>query len=704
MFTRNSPEKSLFIILTVVLLSFASSADESKLDIRWRQTMPDDLKSFEITDFDGNGEKDILIVDAENKLFIYDVNGSLNKTFTLPPPDEVGVVYSLKVGDLNKDSVPEIIIGFGARKQSVSHAWDEYFNYLNESVGRHTRFLYRSVRNLGEIMVLNTSGDTIWRKTLNHSVNALDVADIDLDGHKEIIAGTGSFSKEEYWELIEKSKDAGEEVWDLVEYNFWNSSVVVLTDEGEYKSNWSFMISSERSNKITSVAADDLIGDMKVEVLATSDNGFLYTLSDVGTINDTYNVSAGLYFLTVEDLTLTKRKEVIIGVGDNTIHALDWEMKILWKYKLPNVPQDIDAADIDGDDILDIFVGARDSHIYLFYENGALRWKHFTGEPVYKILVSDLDADEILEVVTASSENLTVYNFNKKYIKREMGNVYYSRSYERYRLGDTLLARIYAQKARDLYLESEDITSLPRVDLLLRQIQEDILSNKKTEAEYNYGRALELYGQNKYEDSQFYLLKAKEIYVELNDVTGVAKIDLLLQQIDDEIRLRKSLRADGLYADALSYFGFRNFTAAKQHAEESKRIYLEIEDAANAVKIDGFVIQIGNEYFDSARRSLIGLEYDKARDQASLAKEIYIEYNHSAGVEKVIKLEIEINRYSEQKPNPIYSILTRLLPYLLVVLVIILAYSFWQRRKESSGPYREKNLSDSLAHDLDEMI
>jgi hypothetical protein len=491
-------------------------------------------------------------------------------------------------------------------------------------------------------------------------------------------------------------------VWNLTEYNFWNASLSVLETNGKVR--WSFDLASDTPNKARSIDAGDLIGDSGIEVLVALDDGMLYLLNDTGGVNATYNATNGIYTMILEDISSTRRKDVILGVGDNTIHAIDSNFNILWKYKLQDIPQEIYAKDIEGDGKEDIFVGGRDAYAYLLYDNGALRWKHFTGEPVYHMKAEDLDGDGFIEVITSSNENITVFDLNKQYIRKEMGNVYYDKAYERYQVGDYVLSRIYAQKAREFFLDSNDLTTLPKIDLLLDQIKEALKSVQKTEADFNYGKALELYGKNKYDESKTYLLKAKMIYLELNDSIGVDKIDLLLRQIEDELRLRKILKADSLYADAMSYFGFRNFTAAKQYAEEARAIYVEAKDEKNVMKVDGFILKIGDEYYDSARRSLIGLDAERARENAGNAKAIYLQYNNTKGLEKVLALEVEIKNFSERKHNPIYSMIGRILPYALFVLMIILVYSFISKRKVKTSATKEKSISESIQHELEERV
>jgi len=684
----------------VAFLATYAWAEESKLDTRWRTSFPAGVGAFDTGDLDGDKNEEIAIGDYDNIIHILDVNGTVKREFSLPPTEEVGSVYTLKITDLNRDGVPEILVGLGGRKESINHTWDEYFNSANQTVGRYGRFLYRSNANAGELRVLNTSGGLLWRVPNLLSINDVKAFDINYDGKLEVIVGTGSYTKEEYWEFGGFDVDK-KEMWELVEYNLWNASAIVVNSSGARL--WSFDLSAETPNKIRAVDASDFIGDAGVEVLVGSDDGILYLLNDTGGINMTYNASNGIYAMGVYDINLTRRKEVILGVGDNTIHAIDSDFNLLWKNKISDIPQVIYATDIEGDKRNDIFAGGRDCYIYLLYENGALRWKHFVGEPVYYLKAEDIDGDEFVEVISASNENLTVFDFNKQYIRKEMGEVYYLRGYERYQVGDYVLARIYVQKARELFLDSNDLTTLPKIDLLLDQVKVALKAARQTEAEFNYGRALEFYGKNKYDESKTYLLKAKTIYLELNNTVGVDKADLLLRQIDDEIRLRKSLKADALYADALSYYGFRNFTAARQYAEDAKAIYAEVKDEKNAGKVDEFIVKIGDEYVDSARRSLIGLDVPTARDNTAKAKEIYLQYNSTKGLEKVFAIELEIKNFSERKPNPIYSQLTRMLPYFLVVLILVLVYSFIIKRKAYVAPSKEKSISASIQKELEEM-
>ena len=693
--------KTILILIVATLVTQHVNAEDVKLDIRWRKTIKSGSAVFETGNVDADPEMEVLTTDSQNKLRIYDVNGTLENTINLPPTTKEGRVHKIKIVDFDKNGEKEILLGFGGMREVVNHTWDEYYNLQNESVGRHTRFLYRSTSETGILTLINMTGDIIWNKKIPLSINDIEVVDYDRNGENEILVATGSFLVEEWWENTGYDDDK-KEVWDLVEYNIWNTTLLALDKEGN--TNWTFSMMGDKPNKIRSVVANDFKGGSEVEIVIGSDNNYIYILNTSGGINATYNASAPIYFAEFADISQTKRDDLILGVGDNTIHALDSELNLLWKYKLPDIAQDLYAVDIEGDEKDDIFIAGRDSYIYLFHDTGSLRWKHFVGEPVYHIKVDDLDLDLIHEIIIASDENITVFNLNKRYIKEEMGNVFYGKAYDQYRVGDYILARIYAQRARELYLQSEEVNNLPRIDYLLNQIMDGISINKKNEADYNYGKALELYGRDRYEESELYLKKAKTIYVELKDSGGADKVDLLMRQIRDEIKLRKSLKADGLYADALSYYGFRNFTNARNLAEDAKRIYDEIEDSENSLKINGFVIQIGDEYFTSARRSLVGIDYENARDLAGKADEIYMTYNHSTGIEKVDQLEKEIKDKSERKASPFFSQVSKILPYLLVILIIALVYNFIVKKKEPEIAHKEKSVSASLEKELEEMI
>lgn len=664
--------------------------------------MPSGLGAFDVYDINNDGNNEIIAADLDNKIHVFDYNGTLLKEIPLSPQSLEGSVYSLEVSDLEKDGELEIIVGYGGNRIDLTHSWDEYYNQVNQSVGRYKKFLYRTTTIAGGIEVVNFSGHRKWYAFLNYSVNDIKASDINVDGIKEVIAGTGSANREEYWELTGLD-EAGKEVWDLVEYPAWNSSVLIYDADGVL--NWSFNISSPKANKIRSVYSYNLLGDDLFEVLAASDNGYLYIFNDNGTLNRTINVSYGIYFASAADLSSTSAADIVFGVGDDTLQAFDSDLNLLWKYKLPDVPECIDFGDIDLDEENELFVGGRDGKIYVFYENGALRWKHLIGEPIRKLRVSDLDRDDFLEVILGSSENITVMDLNKVYINKERAEVYYTNAYDKYSFGDLVIARIYAEKAKELSLESGDYDNLPKINLLLQQIMEGMQYSKKMEAEFNYGRGLEFYGKNLYNDSLFYIMKARNIYLELNDSEGVSKVDLLVSQIQGEITLKKTIEAESYYSDALNYFGFRNFTAAKKSAEEAKKIYEEIDDQRNILKINDFIIRIGDQYYDTARGYLLGLDYENARDYAEKAKDVYTEYGHEPGIQKVRELEIEIEESAQRKPSFIPYWAAKALPYILIILIVILVYSLVRKKRVRGGEIEhEESVADSIRQELDEMI
>jgi len=694
--------KLVLLLLTLAFMASYTSALDTKLNIRWRTSFPEGFQTFDVANIDEDESLEVIAADSNNTIHIFNSDGSVEGKITLPPNTEIGSVQVIRISDLDGDRNPEIILGFGGKKDAVTHPWNEYYNYMNESVGRYSRVHYRTTRISGELRVINLSGATLWRVQQLPSVNDIKVFDVNLDGKEEVLVGTGSFVLEEYWEHSYGGSEEGE-VWDLVEYQTWNASSIMLDSEG--KELWNLKLySNEKSNKVRAIDAGDLIGDERIEVLVSTDDGTLYLLNESGGINRTHKLQSGIYFMRIYDLSETTRKDVLLGLGDNTIEALDSDFNLLWRYKLPKIPNGMYGRDIDQDGSTELFIGGRDNNIYVFYENGALRWKQFISEPAYTIMVSDLDQDEIIEVIVGSDVNLTVFDFDREYITREIGYGYYDRANEMFRVGNLLLSKIYAQKARDLLLIANDLSGIPKIDFLLKRIDEEKKLDRKTEAEYYYGQALETYGKNRYDESKLYVLQARDIYVEVGDEPGIGKVDLLFRQIEDEIKLVKSLRAKSSFDAAVSYFGFRNFTAAKIHAENARDVYAEIGDEAGVLDTNEFIIKIGEEYLASAKRKLIGLDYDGAREQATLAKELYLEYNYSRGVEAVLEFELEIQEHVVNEPNPVWEVVNKILPYVLIILIIFLIYSFMSKRKEELHPTQEESISDELEHELEEVI
>ena len=301
----------------------------------------------------------------------------------------------------------------------------------------------------------------------------------------------------------------------------------------------------------------------------------------------------------------------------------------------------------------------------------------------------------------ASDYNFTALELSEKYVKKRQADAYYDKAQEYRSMGDQTLARIYAQKSKDLYTEIKDLEGIPKVELLINLINEDLKVQVKTRAEFNYGKALELYGLNKFNQSLVYIKTARDLYSEIDDAQGILQCDLLVEQIDNELKVERKMTADNLYNSALSLYGFKNYTAAKQNAEAAKKIYVELGETQGVETSENLIKMIATGYYDSAKSAYVGLQYDLARRNANRAMEIFIELNDTDGMNMTEALIKQIDN-PPAKGGLNMDLVNKWLPLTIVVLLAVLAYSIIRRRKRSAASKADTGLN--LERELEDLI
>lgn len=174
------------------------------------------------------------------------------------------------------------------------------------------------------------------------------------------------------------------------------------------------------------LAAADLDGDGKLEVIVASYNGTISALHWNGTGPPTRmwsyqapdNIDA---YVSAADLDGDGKLEILYattGTADAKVHALHWDGTPYWNSTVPTKASygSIAISDVDGDGIKELFFGASDGNLYcLEGNNGTIRppWPYVLGGGVwgYGAAVGNLTGDAAPEVVFTVS-NGAFYAFH----------------------------------------------------------------------------------------------------------------------------------------------------------------------------------------------------------------------------------------------------------------------------------------------------
>lgn len=154
------------------------------------------------------------------------------------------------------------------------------------------------------------------------------------------------------------------------------------------------------------LAAGDIDGDGKSEIVAGSQDKNIYLLTSGGALLWKYAARAAVYTVGLADLEGDGQGEVIAGSDDNDIYALSSDGRLLWRYTTGSRVTEVVAQDLDGDGGQEILAGSWDGYLYLLGGDGGLRWRSYLGGGATNIRVADLHKDGRGEIIVASEEGV----------------------------------------------------------------------------------------------------------------------------------------------------------------------------------------------------------------------------------------------------------------------------------------------------------
>ena len=203
----------------------------------------------------------------------------------------------------------------------------------------------------------------------------------------------------------------------------------------------------------------------------------------------------------------------------------------------------------------------------------------------------------------------------------------------------------YAQMARNIYVGINDSLSGVECDILILEIDEKIVTIKKFEADRYQLYAQDYYLlYNDSENATKYAQMARKIYYDLDDVDSIWVCDSLLEDIKtgQGVRSRRKI-ADQYYSTAVEYYNTENYVNiddyknATRYAQMAKDIYLELNDTEEVPPCDSLIALCekyitAGEYYTLAQNSFTSEDYGATIKNVRMAKDIYIELNNSGAI------------------------------------------------------------------------
>lgn len=297
------------------------------------------------------------------------------------------------ITDINNDGKPEII--FGTKNGTIN-----VLNYEGKPIWH-----YKVSEKLTTAQELLRSS-----KTVNSIYGKPIVEDINDDNKKEIIFGS------EFGSVYCLSHD-GKIKWSFKTGGAIRNSVIVENLGGTKiifgSMDKSLYMLDNNGKEVFKFHAQDAIESSpailktknKAQIIFGCNDGYVYSISDQGTLNWKFKTGARIVTQPViSTLHKDKKLHILITSTDHFLYILNEKGKIESKFKTKaQIISKPKVKDVDRDGEAEIFIGSCDDNIYALSPVAQKIWRYETDFWIgSQILVDDIDNDTKNEVIVGS--------------------------------------------------------------------------------------------------------------------------------------------------------------------------------------------------------------------------------------------------------------------------------------------------------------
>jgi len=232
-------------------------------------------------------------------------------------------------------------------------------------------------------------GTKIWYYSVAGTIQDVSCADFDDDGTDEVAAGGGA-------EHSGTPPDPGKGVWALQTVK---SPLLWEYTFGEY------------GNAIAVADLDD-DGDEDVIAVCSVDDFAIALNGEDGTELWTWVGAENLYAVTTGDFDKSGQADVAVAGNDDRVTAIyGTHGTTMWPFDTPTnqiYRKCLKAADLNGDDYVDVIAGSDDSHVYAINgSTGIELWSTAVGATVNDVVLAQMNATGPVDVVVAVGTGAT---------------------------------------------------------------------------------------------------------------------------------------------------------------------------------------------------------------------------------------------------------------------------------------------------------
>lgn len=523
--------------LYVIKREYVRGLNRYEYDLKWDFNAGGVVTDIKTADVNGDGWDEILASSLDAKVYVFGQDRELKYSIALR-----GGVWGIDASDMEGDGMVEIAAGF-ASGISLIKGRRVLWNY---STGERISDVFVGDLNGdniseilalsgGQIYVLDINGTLLWSKRMEDLVDSW-IKDVDNDGRMDILLLTE--------ESLYSLDGEGDIQW---RYSFDELSLALSIDF------YNNIFVGTLSGVHHFVVDQDFLLNEKAEEAHSK----AYSLYIGGNYSGArfYASMAQRMFQMVDNTEGVLRCEFIFLVTENS-SAVDKREKAEEYYENAAdflAVNSFDDARYYAETALDIFLGINDKNsamkCNLLLLDINRKEKELKKSNAFRNYNSALDylsqnmfdkaslhAYEALRLYTELNDSDGIADCGSLLDglilkeKRHKADSLYNLSLQSFDLEAYENASIYADEAKELYLELGEEKAAAGCDSLLN------LSERYIEIALYYDFALEQYRSAHMENATLYAKKAKAIYEELNDSKGVERCVFLLSQIEESKR------------------------------------------------------------------------------------------------------------------------------------------------------------------------
>ncbi len=417
--------------------------------------------TLNIDDLDKDGTKEFIIgqvVSYSGYASIYIINSQ-----TMEPEWSLQNIsidaWDIKIGDVDNDSVDEIVVSNGLVIDGVSHKAD--WNYvqgfgtkiaLGDIDGDSTKEII-SISNYFDINAFDVKNKTpLWSITSSEDLKTLYVTDVDEDGIADIIVGNNQWGYITCYSPITKNK-----IWAVNNPNSGSTNITigdpdndgskeVIWSAGEGSSGPDYLYVGNIEQENLEWQSSNLGGPFSISIYDVNEDGFkdicgtcfnsdngyspgrVFIYNPINYNSDWIIGTEGLDYWSFNavkagNINDTEMAEIVAASGSR-LYVFEAEShKLIWSGQVTGnnrIIRSLEFSDIDNDGVIEILVG--DENGYLYVLNGKTfqeEWHsvQFNGS-IEKIIITNWDADDSKEIVVITyMGNITVLDGITHYIE-----------------------------------------------------------------------------------------------------------------------------------------------------------------------------------------------------------------------------------------------------------------------------------------------